>query len=73
MTRRGRHQGAHITYRRRTEQSPIFWQAGMLLTGTVTVDSLCDVARVISDRVAADRIRAREVVLAPVTVPPSSA
>jgi hypothetical protein len=46
----------------------------MLLTGTVTVDSLCDVACVISERVAADRIRASpEVVVAPVTVPPSSA
>jgi len=46
----------------------------MLLTGTDTVDSLCDVACVISDRAAADRIRARpEVVFAPVTVPPSSA
>jgi len=46
----------------------------MLLTGTVTVDSLCDVACGISERVAADRIRAGpEVVVAPVTVPPSSA
>ena len=46
----------------------------MLLTGTVTVDSLCDVACGISERVAADRIRAsQEVVVAPVTVPPSSA
>jgi hypothetical protein len=53
---------------------PDLWQAGMLLTGTDTVDSLCDVACVISDRAAADRIRARpEVVFAPVTVPPSSA
>ena len=74
MTRRGRHQGAHITCRRRTELSPIFWQAGMLLTGTVIVDSLCDVACGISERVAADRIRVSpEVVVAPVTVPPSSA
>jgi hypothetical protein len=47
----------------------------MLLTGTVTVGSLlCDVACPISDRVVADGIRASpEVVLAPVTVPPSSA
>jgi hypothetical protein len=46
----------------------------MLLTGTVTVGSLCDVACAISDRVVADGIRASpEVVLAPVTVPPSSA
>jgi hypothetical protein len=44
----------------------------MLLTGTV--DSLCDVACVISERVVADGIRASpEVVVAPVTVPPSSA
>jgi hypothetical protein len=53
---------------------PIFWQAGVLLTGTVTAGSLCDVACGISERVAADRIRAGpEVVIAPVTVPPSSA
>jgi len=72
VTQRGRHQSAHITCRRRTEQSPIFWQAGMLVTGTV--DSLCDVACGISERVAADRIRASpEVALAPVTVPPSLA
>ena len=45
----------------------------MLLTGTVTAGSLCDVACAISERVAADRIRAREVVVAPVTVPRSSA
>jgi hypothetical protein len=53
---------------------PDLWQAGMLLTGTVMVYSLCDVACVISERVAADRIRASpEVVVAPVTVPSSSA
>jgi hypothetical protein len=46
----------------------------MLLTGTVTVGSLCDVACAISDRVVAGGIRASpEVVFAPVTVPPSSA
>jgi hypothetical protein len=44
----------------------------MLLTGTVMVYSLCDVACVISERVAADRIRASSEVV-PVTVPPSSA
>jgi hypothetical protein len=44
----------------------------MLLTGTVTVDSLCDVACAISERAAADRIRASPEVV-PVTVPPSSA
>jgi hypothetical protein len=44
----------------------------MLVTGTV--DSLCDVACGISERVAADRLRASpEVALAPVTVPPSLA
>ena len=53
---------------------PIFWQAGMPLTGIGTVDSLCDVACGISERVDADRIRVSpEVVVAPVTVPPSSA
>jgi hypothetical protein len=46
----------------------------MLLTGTVTVGSLCDVAGVISERVVAGGIRASpKVVFAPVTVPPSSA
>jgi hypothetical protein len=53
---------------------PIFWSAGMLLTGTVTAGSLRDVACAISDREIPDRIRASpKVGSAPVTVPPSSA
>jgi hypothetical protein len=46
----------------------------MLLTVTGTFGSLCDVACAISDRVVADEIRVSpESVVAPVTVPPSSA
>ena len=53
---------------------PIFWQAGMLLTSTITAGSLCDVVCAISDRVVADGIRVSpKFVFAPVTVPPSSA
>jgi hypothetical protein len=56
-----------------TSNPPIFWQAGMLLTGTVTAGSLCDAAYAISDRAVPDRIRAiPKVVFATVTVPPSS-
>jgi hypothetical protein len=70
----GRPHSAHITCRRRTEKSPILWQAGMLLTVTGTVGSRCNVACAISDRVLAGWIRASpEVVVAPVAVAPSSA
>jgi hypothetical protein len=49
-------------------------QAGMLLTGTGTVGSLCNLACAISDQVVAGWIRASaEVVIAPVAVAPSSA
>jgi hypothetical protein len=65
---------AHITCRRRTEQSPIFWQAGMLLTVTGTVGSLCHAACATSYRVVADGIRASpEDVAALDAVAPSSA
>jgi len=74
VTQRGRHQERTSLAADEPSNPPIFWQAGMLLTGTVTAGSLCDVACAISDRVVADGIRASpEVVLAPVTVPPSSA
>jgi hypothetical protein len=66
----GRH-SAHTTCRRRTEKSPILWQAGMLLTITGTVGSLCNVTCAISD--GADWIRASpEDVLAPVAVASSA-
>ena len=61
-------------YRQRSEKSPILWQAGMLLSVTGTVGSLCNVACAISDRVVAGWIRATpEVVVAPVAAAPSSA
>jgi hypothetical protein len=70
----GRPHSPRRSYRRRTEKSPILWQAGMLLTVTGTVGSLCNVACAISDRVLAGWIRASpEVVVAPVAVAPSSA
>ena len=62
------------SYRRRTEKSPILWHAGMLLTVTGTVGSLCNVACAISDRALAGWIRATpEVVIAPVAATPNSA
>jgi hypothetical protein len=65
---------AHLTCRQRTEKSPILWQAGILLTVTGTVGSLCHAARAISGRVFAGWIRASpDVVLAPAAVAPSSA
>ena len=60
--------------RRRTEKSPDLWHAGVLLTVTGTVGSLCNVACAISDRVVAGWITATpEVGVAPVVVAPSSA
>jgi hypothetical protein len=55
-------------------KSSIFWQAGMMLTGTGTVGFVCDDACAISRWVAVDGISARrDVGVAPVTVPPRSA
>ena len=70
----GRPHSPRLSYRRRTEESPILWQAGMLLTVTGTVGSACNVACAISDRVVAGWITATpEVGVAPVVVAPSSA
>ncbi len=70
----GRPHSPRVSYRRRTEKSPILWHAGMLLTVTGTVGSLCNVACAISDRVVAGWIRATpEVVVAPLAVAPSPA